>query len=372
MKRSQVDKLFAEEATRKKTILVYVGMIILFMGFSFLFSYTYKSLNKTKYVTYTENSNVDYKVYLKDNSFYEKEYLEKGHQYISDLVDYVTATFNYKIQLDKSDISYKYSYRIEAVVDVKDKTSNKSLYNYKDTLVSKVEKTSNKRNTEILENVNINYNKYNDKINNFISTYEITNTTSTLSINMIVDILNNCNEYETRAGNESVTSIVIPLTNKTMGMDITNSVLDNEGSSILCSQPPKGNVLFLLCSVIALLIAVMIAIRMFIYMEETKTAKTIYEKELKKILTNYRSYIQKVNGTFDISGFKSLKMDSFEDMLEIRDTINEPILMIENAKKTGVYFIIPSSNKILYNYSIKVAEIQRELKKKTTKKEKDA
>ena len=149
-----------------------------------------------------------------------------------------------------------------------------------------------------------------------------------------------------------------------MGMDITNSVLDNRGNSILCSQPPKGNILFLLCSVVALLIAFGTAVRMFIYMESTKTAKTKYEKELKKILKNYRSYIQKVNGTFEISGFKSLKMDSFEDMLEIRDTINQPILMIENAKKTGVYFIIPSSNKILYNYSIKVAEIQRELQSK--------
>lgn len=368
MKKSQVDKLFAQETLRKKAILVYIGMIILFLGFSFLFAYTYKSLNKTKYVTYTENSNVDYKVYLKDNSFYEKEYIEKGNQYISDLVDYITASFNYKIQLDKDDISYKYSYRIEANVDVRDKSTNKSLYNFKDTLISKVEKTSTHRNTEINENVNINYNKYNNLINDFISTYDIDNANSSLQINLIVDILNNCDDYETKAGNESVTSIIIPLTNKTLGMDITNSVLDNKGSSILCSQPPKANILFLLCSVISLIISIIVAARMFLYMESTKTAKTIYEKELKKILTNYRSYIQKVNGTFDISGFKSLKMDSFEDMLEIRDTINEPILMIENAKKTGVYFIIPSSNKILYNYSIKTSEIQREIKKKSKEK----
>ena len=56
-------------------------------------------------------------------------------------------------------------------------------------------------------------------------------------------------------------------------------------------------------------------------------------------------------------------------MLEIRDTINEPILMIENAKKTGVYFIIPSANKILYTYGLKVVDIQRDLEKKQEDKE---
>ena len=51
-------------------------------------------------------------------------------------------------------------------------------------------------------------------------------------------------------------------------------------------------------------------------------------------------------------------------MLEIRDTINQPILMIENARKTGVYFIIPSENKILYTYGLKVVDIQKELEEK--------
>ena len=363
MKRSQIDKLFAEEANRKKTILVYLGMIVLFIGFSFLFLYTYKSLNKTKYINYTENSNVDYKVYLKDNAFYDKNYLDKDNQYISELIDYITAVFDYKLTLERNEVSYKYAYHIDANVSVKDKSTNKNLYTYKETLIQKVEKASTNQTTEIHENVNINYNKYNDLINDFIHTYEIENVSSTLSINMIVDIYNNCNEID-GTGNESKTSIVIPLTNKTVGMDVTNSIIDNEGNAILCTEPPKANVLFLMCSIASILVASFMVIKTIIYMESTKTARTIYEKDLKKILSNYRSYIQKVNGTFDISGYKSLRIDTFEDMLEIRDTINEPILMIENARKTGVYFIIPSANKILYTYSIKVAEIEKEMKKK--------
>lgn len=363
MKKSDVDRMFAEDTKRKKSLLTYVGMIILFAGFSFLFFFAYASLNKVKYVNYIENSDVDYKVYLKDNSFFDEKYREKDDQYISDLIDYITATFHYNLELQKEEISYKYSYRVEANVVVKDKTTYKNLYTFDETLISTVEKTSNKPNTEIIENVNINYNKYNDLIKDFIRTYDIDNVNSTLSVNLYVDIQNNCGD-EQLAANESVTSIVIPLTNKTMGMDITNNIIDNEDNTIICSQPSKANILFLLCGIASTAITIILVIRAVIYAETTKTAKTIYERELKKILGNYSAYIQRVNGSFDISGYKSLKIDTFTDMLEIRDTINQPILMIENAKKTGVYFIIPSANKILYTYGLKVVDIQKDLEKK--------
>ncbi|MBP5678419.1 MAG: hypothetical protein J6X28_01145 [Bacilli bacterium] len=369
MKKSEVEKMFAEDTKRKKSILTYLGMIILFVGFSCLFFYTYNALNQTKYVNYTENSDVDYKVYLKDNTFYENEFIEKDEQYISDLIDYITATFHYKLTLEKPATTYRYTYRVEANVVVKDKTTFKNLYNYDDVLITKVDKVTDETTTEITEQVNINYNKYNDLIKDFIRTYDIDNVTSTLTVNLYVDILNNCNDKSAATGNESVTSLVIPLTNKTMGMDITNSIIDNEGNSILCSEPSKANILFLLSSIVSLFIAGILVVRTVIFMETTKTAKSIYERELKKILGNYGAYIQRVNGTFDLSGYKSLRIDSFTDMLEIRDTINQPILMIENAKKTGVYFIIPSTNKILYTYGIKVVDIQRDLEKKEKEEE---
>lgn len=48
-------------------------------------------------------------------------------------------------------------------------------------------------------------------------------------------------------------------------------------------------------------------------------------------------------------------------MLEIRDTIQQPILMVESENKTGTYFIIPSNTKILYIYGIKVSDIEAQI-----------
>ena len=50
MKKSEVEKMFAEDTKRKRSLLTYVGMIILFVGFSCLFLYIYNVLNQTKYV----------------------------------------------------------------------------------------------------------------------------------------------------------------------------------------------------------------------------------------------------------------------------------------------------------------------------------
>ena len=48
--------------------------------------------------TYKQNQIVDYKVYLKENNFFEKEYLEKNNQYISSIIKNIEATFIYKIE----------------------------------------------------------------------------------------------------------------------------------------------------------------------------------------------------------------------------------------------------------------------------------
>ena len=128
---------------------------------------------------------------MKDNDFYDTKYMGKNDQYISDLIDYITANFHYILELQDEEIRYEYSYHIEANVAVKDKTTYKNLYTYDETLVPVTERASTTTKTEITENLNIDYNKYNDLIKDFIKTYEIDNVTSTLTVNLYVDVKNN-------------------------------------------------------------------------------------------------------------------------------------------------------------------------------------
>ena len=49
-----------------------------------------------------------------------------------------------------------------------------------------------------------------------------------------------------------------------------------------------------------------------------------------------------------MSGYQILRVKKFVDLLEIRDTMHIPIIMIENKENLVTCFIIPTDNKILY------------------------
>jgi hypothetical protein len=67
---------------------------------------------------------------------------------------------------------------------------------------------------------------------------------------------------------------------------------------------------------------------------------------------------------FDLSDYQVLKIETFTDILEISDKLRQPILMKENTEKTGAYFVIPSSSKLIYIYRLKVSDIEKEINEK--------
>ena len=361
MKKNQVDIIFNEDSKRKQKIIICVLGIITVFVISFAFLFVYFNKNKVQYVKYDEASNVDYKVYLKNNDFFDDTYLEKNNQYISSLVDYIKVNFNYKLSLGQENVEYKYSYRIEANIKVTSRVTNKNLYNYTDILLNNKEFTNSDMETEINEWVNVDYNKYNELIKRFVSVYNLDNADSYLTISMYVKVLGSCEDFTEDTDNESVTSLVIPLTNNDIGIDITNNLINNVDNVMICGNPSIYNAIYLILFIFIFILGVVLLVILFKYIENTRSAKGIYDRELKKILNNYRSYIQKVNSKFDLRGYQVLKIDTFSDMLEIRDTVNQPILMVENQDKSGVYFIIPTNSKLLYTYCIKVSDIQKKM-----------
>ena len=71
---------------RKSIIIKYIVFIaLIFVVTLMLFIETTKE-KASQSIVYTENSEVDYRVYLKDNDFFQKGYLEKDNQYIASLI----------------------------------------------------------------------------------------------------------------------------------------------------------------------------------------------------------------------------------------------------------------------------------------------
>ena len=76
MKKNLVNKLFIDEVKRKRHIILFSFLIILISILSIYSIYKHITSNITEHITYKENSSINYKVYLKENQFFEKEYAE--------------------------------------------------------------------------------------------------------------------------------------------------------------------------------------------------------------------------------------------------------------------------------------------------------
>jgi len=367
MKKTQVNAILVNQKRRRTVIFIFVlGIIITFLLSLSLFI-MHSERNENYYIEYDEKSNIDYQVYLKENEFFENDFLGNDKEYVASLIDYINADFNYKLSLDEGNVEYKYSYRVEANVSVKRKSGGNYIYNTKETLVDRVENETNNKEVNIKESLKLDYNYYNDLINRFINVYSLDDIESVLTINLYVNVVGSCEEFKENASKESVMSLNIPLTTKTVAIEMSDDLINTENNVMQCKKDDGNSILFCIAGVIFALADVALVVLMCRYIIRTRTAENIYERELKKILNNYSSYIQKLTNDLDFKKYQILKIDTFTDMLEIRDTIRQPILMNENEEKTGAYFVIPSSSKILYVYRLKVSDIKKEMIQKSKK-----
>lgn len=363
MKKKRVDEILVNQTKRRNTVLSFLSLIILVTIISVSFFILFLNKNKDYYVTYNESSNIDYKVHLKENDFFENSYLGTNKQYIASLIDHIETEFKYNLSLQENDISYKYKYRIVANVDVLQKTTNNSLFSKAELLIPEKEYVSNARTVTISEGIEIDYNYYNDLIKKFVNTYGLEDVESTLTINMYINVIGSCEEFSENQARESVMSLSIPLTTKTVAIDLSNDLINSTNNVMKCEEADSNNIFLIIISILFAIIDLILIVNMLKYIVKTRTAENIYEKELKNILNNYSSYIQTLSNDFDFKDYQLLKLDTFTDLLEIRDTIRQPILMKEKNDKTGAYFVIPSSTKILYVYRLRVSDIKKNMKK---------
>ncbi len=346
------------ENIRTKEMKNIVLMIIITFVIGLAGLMIYVTRDKNRYINYNEKSDIDYRVFLKQNDFYKQESLDKNKGYIASLIDYIKADFKYNIDFDEK-LSYKYSYRVVAEIDVNEDQKQNSIYHYSEDLLTKGLVTHS-GDLNIEESLSINYEEYNNIISRFKKVYELNNTDANLNVYLYVNIQDIDKSDSTALAEKKVSNLTIPLTIKTVSVDIGNNIITNSNNKLEISK--AGNYTWILAISLAyIIISVLYIAYLFIYSSKTKTAQMIYEKEIKSIMVNYDSYIQKINGSYDIGTSQVLRIESFSDMLEIRDTLKQPILMLENKEKNGTFFIIPATNSLIYTYALRVVDIKAKM-----------
>ena len=311
-------------------------------------------LNSTYYIDYREGGSIDYNVFLKENEFYEESYLGKNQSYVASLIDKVIADFSYEVDMDAEDVNYRYSYDIKSKLEIIDNTSGVAIYKPEYELVSAKNKSQNSSSKlKINEIVVINYDEYNDLASKFLDTYSLSSTTSEIVVTMNVDVLSDCNAFSGSSIDTYTSEVRIPLTTKTVNIKMSSAIPDDEAKMVACTRG-AGSEVFKTTAVVLGVIEIILILILAAFIYLTRTEDISYTAKVKKILSQYKSYIQKINNLFDASGYQLIMVDTFDEMLEIRDTIQAPILMYENEDKTCAKFMIPTDSKLLYSYEIKI------------------
>ena len=196
MSESEKKKRRLYRKNREKWIFtqsVIIAVLTLAIIISSLVAY---QLNETYYVEYRESGHIDYNVFLKDNEFYDSDYLEKDQSYVASLIDKIVTDFNYEIDMDAEDVNYKYSYTITSRLEILDETSNAPIFNSKKELLSVQNKSQNTSNRLVIDEIVVlNYDEYNDVANKFLETYVLTDTESHIVLTLEVDVLSDCNAF---------------------------------------------------------------------------------------------------------------------------------------------------------------------------------
>lgn len=353
-----------QKRRRKHKIKLAIESIVIII-ISIIIIVTYFCLSKNEYNRYTEKAKVDYKVNLKENEFYEEDYLDEKNTIIASLIKDLEVEFKYNLNLEQ-DQDYTYSYKILAKTSVKESSRDNTIYETTQELLSKEVQESNAKDLEIAEKVTIDYNEYNEKINKFINVYKLDNTTSTLNLEMYVYVINKYDGEQINRDSKVMT-LNIPLTTKTVDISIDSNVIKDEGN-ILSKKSEYDNLTYMLgIGFVLLVIGVAIFIKFIKYVLETRSAEKMYEQELKRILFNYKSYIQKINNEIDYNNYKIIQINTFNEILEMRDTMQSPILMYTEENEDRTKFMIMKDG-ILYLNVLGAKEIRNVLRAKSAEK----
>ena len=342
---------------RQKWITVMSIIMAIAVFFTFISAILFYNFNKAYYIEYVENSKIDYQVLLKENEFYENDYDKSDKAYVASLIDKVIVDFGYNIQMDAQDVLFEYSYSVDAVLQIMDGKGG-LLYERIDLL--KPEKRVSKTGNSVAINgadshVEVDYTSYDELAKKFVKFYELDSTTSNLLLRMHVRVIGDCEEFDDETNNDYVVSLNIPLNVKTVNMSESSSVEEGDNVILACENATLKNV-FMIIAIVMSILTVLYAIAFVIFVYLTRNTDINYDIKVNRILKNYRSFIQKITNGFDQDGYQVLLLSSFNEMLEIRDTIQSPILMNENDDRTCTQFLIPTNTKLLYMFEIKVED----------------
>ena len=337
-------------------------LALIFTTIAGILFFSSKAIKTTTTLFYKEQSDLDYKVYLKPNDFYTEPYLGKDKKYVASLIDKIEIDFSYNYALNEA-ADFEYRYWVDGMVLVYDKTTpEKAIFEKKvEVLTAESEQAKSTKTFAIAPKVSIKYDEYNDLVKLFTNEFSL-NAESKLKLTLIVEVAAKNNNLSKAVPTTNRMELDIPLTEKTV--DVTMNYEQINNSDIIketSTAKPINYILLGLAISAAGIASIFIVLTIsFLLLLGAKT-QNVYQKKIKKILNTYDRVIVKLKRPVEITDEdRVMDVETFEDLLDTSDRLELPILYNE-IHKSKCWFIVRNGNEV-YRCVIKEVDLENHKK----------
>lgn len=327
-------------------ICVVVSSLLIIMSFSIISERT---------VDYQEKSNIDYRVYLKPNDFYDEEYLKEDMVYVSSLIKKIETDFKYTFNISElSNIKFKYN--IIGKLLITDSNGSKTFFEKDYVLLDDKELfINNNKYVNIDETIKINYDYYNDLANRYRQQYGV-NSKSDLIVSLIVN--KTSDDINLQLNDKSIMSLNIPLAQNEVNIKIDSNELDNSRNVISKSSLQITNIVNIIIGIIVALTAILLFVKVLRYVFILVPKRSKYDRMLAKILKEYDRFIVETSTPPDEEHLKVVRVHKFIELLDVRDNLSQPIKYYNINNHQKCVFYINYSDEI-YIYTLKAFDIDK-------------
>ena len=312
------------------TFLIVIGIALTIFGFN-------DSLISVKY---QEDNSVNYKVFLKDNNYFESKYLEENRTYITSIIDYLQIQYRYNLEFSEK-VTGKCTYYIKASIFANKPNGENGYYWSKDFILVKPKSidVDNQENIHINEIINVDYGEYDKKLEEFKKDYSI-QTDGLLKVQLVVKNNVRGKTYTNDIIVPANLSLSVPLLEKAVEASIEKNAVSNDNTLVMVDYV-KGKIR-LVCRIIGIFILflVLLLIIRIIIVRNNNRREHLYASTLKKFVDAHDSIIANVTNLPDTENYNIVKVSSFEELIDVYNEVRMPINFYENKRHDKAVFMI--------------------------------
>ncbi|MDR1196952.1 MAG: DUF5305 domain-containing protein [Candidatus Nomurabacteria bacterium] len=315
-------------------------------------------------VGYNESGRADYEVCLIPNSYFTDACQPAGKQYVASLIDNVKSRFEYSFRADET-LRYSYDYDITArLVATESGESSKVLYENEEVILpNKTVAEQTGQSLSVREDIAIDYGKYNNLITAFRSDYGLT-IDSYVVVTLNVKVHASHEAFAAPLDLDEKVALKIPLSERTINVEMESDQLNNTGAMEETAPNLAKNLIYIVLAVAGLAVFVVDLVTSIIILVRRESRRSVYEKELRAIAHEYSQLIVEVEHVPEIPRSKVVEVKSFDELLDARDTIQQPILHLTVSESRSLFIIEDQGMAYVYALSDKLSARQDKSKKK--------